>query len=56
MEGGWEVAIYNYSYSAPIIIRIQISIVLKVKGGIGNEGSVLYEKSRDAGGNELVEC
>ncbi len=25
---------------APIIIRIQISIVLKVKGGIGNEGSV----------------
>ncbi len=52
MEG---VAIYNYCYSAPIIIRIQISIVLKVKGGIGYEGSVLCEKSRDAGGRALME-
>jgi hypothetical protein len=47
VEGGCGVAIYNYSYSAPIIIRIQISIVLNVKGvkGLGNEGSVLCERA-----------
>ncbi len=38
------------------MIRIQISIVLKVKGvnGRGNEGSVLCEKSINAGGDALM--